>query len=71
MSDQLASASVLVVEDEAFSQQFIVQLLKGMGVGEIATAGNGQEALDLLAERQSAIDLVIPTSQCRKSTDTN
>ena len=59
MENPLELASVLVVEDEQFSQDFIVQLLKWIGLGDIETADNGAEALEKLAARGSAVDLII------------
>jgi len=59
MENTIENASVMVVEDDPFSQQFIVQMLDSMGVYEVVKAANGQEALDLLAARQADIHLII------------
>ncbi len=59
MDNPLSLASVLVVEDELFSQQFIVQMLESLSVGQVLTATNGLEALEILGARQAGVDLVI------------
>jgi two-component system sensor histidine kinase/response regulator len=50
------STSILVVEDEALLRQGLKALLQSRGY-EVATAANGQEALDVLA--QSRPDLIL------------
>jgi CheY-like chemotaxis protein len=53
------SVNVLVVEDEEFSARFVTRILEELGVGRVATAGNGAEALEKLAAEPKNIDLVI------------
>ena len=53
------SINILVVEDEEFSQRFVMRILEKLGVGRIITAGGGAEALNKLAEDPKNIDLVI------------
>jgi CheY-like chemotaxis protein len=55
----LASVRVLVVEDEAFSQRFLVRVLKTIGIEQVLTAENGVKALELLGAIESDIDLII------------
>jgi two-component system, chemotaxis family, chemotaxis protein CheY len=53
------SISVLVVDDSSTIRKIIQRCIQqaGLGVTEICEAGNGQEALDLLAQRP--VDLVL------------
>ena len=54
----LAAYSVLVVEDHDFQRRTAVQLLRGLGVGTIAEAGDGQAALDTIA-RSGPPDVIV------------
>ena len=54
----LAAYSVLVVEDHDFQRRTAVQLLRGLGVGTIAEAGDGQAALDAIA-RSGPPDVIV------------
>lgn len=53
------STSVLVVEDEAFSLRFVTRILEALGVASVVGASNGEEALELLENSETPIDLVI------------
>lgn len=57
--DVLASVRVLVVEDEAFSQRFLIRVLNTIGIDQVLSAENGAKALELLESIDSDIDLVI------------
>jgi CheY-like chemotaxis protein len=50
---------VLVAEDNAFFLDMICAMLGNLGVTQIVTAKEGQEALDALAAASEPIDLVI------------
>ena len=54
----LAAYSVLVVEDHDFQRRTAVQLLRGLGVGTIAEAADGQAALDAIA-RSGPPDVIV------------
>jgi CheY-like chemotaxis protein len=51
--------SFLLVEDHAFQRALIERMLQNLGVGEVAVAANGKEALRLLRERRSRFDIVL------------
>ena len=57
---KIAEINVLVVEDDGFQRQLIVNMLHTLGASHIEVAGNGQQALTLLrdASRQP-VDLVL------------
>lgn len=57
--ESFKSLHVLVVEDEEFSQKFVVRVLAGLGITRVSIAGNGVEALELLAGAEPPVDLVI------------
>ena len=59
MDNPLQLACALVVEDEAFSQQVIVQMLTAIGVGRVLTAANGLEALEVLESCEGSIEVVV------------
>jgi CheY-like chemotaxis protein len=50
--------TVLVVDDEPFSQGLVAQMLRRAGAGEVLLAANGYEALDIL-ERHSVTAIII------------
>lgn len=50
--------SVLVVDDEPFSQGLVAQMLRRAGVGEVLLAANGYEALDMI-ERHAITAIII------------
>ena len=53
------SVTVLVVDDEAFSQKFVIRVLGTLGVDKVITADNGAHALEVLASADPPVDLVI------------
>ena len=53
-----AAYSVLVVEDHDFQRRTAVQLLRGLGVGTIAEAADGEAALELIA-RTGPPDVIV------------
>ncbi len=59
MEKLFSVASVMVVDDEAFSRGLVARLLKDIGIGEIVEAENGARALELLKERKASLDLVV------------
>ena len=52
-------ASVMVIDDEAFAQYMVSELLKDMGVGEIITADNGAKAIEMLEQRDGDLNLIV------------
>ena len=54
-----ATVSVLLVEDEAFALKLALTVLRQIGVKNVVTAKNGQEALTILNQPNSRFDLVI------------
>ncbi|HEX5681123.1 MAG TPA: response regulator, partial [Desulfobacterales bacterium] len=56
VSEKLAGASVLLVEDNEINQQVAMEILSGAGL-KVMVANNGQEALDLV--RANAFDAVL------------
>jgi EAL domain-containing protein (putative c-di-GMP-specific phosphodiesterase class I)/CheY-like chemotaxis protein len=48
----------LVVEDQGFQRWAVEQMLRGMGAGEVYTAADGKEALDIV-RRDKAIDIIV------------
>jgi EAL domain-containing protein (putative c-di-GMP-specific phosphodiesterase class I) len=57
-SDELAGASVLVVEDHEFQRYAIVEVLASIGVADVFEAADGQAALSIL-DRVPHIDLIL------------
>jgi signal transduction histidine kinase/CheY-like chemotaxis protein/purine-cytosine permease-like protein/HPt (histidine-containing phosphotransfer) domain-containing protein len=58
---QLQGARVLLAEDNAMNQELAVELLRSVGV-DVVLAGNGQEALDILAH-DIAFDAILMDCQ--------
>ena len=54
-----ARVSVLVVDDEPFAQKLATTVLRQLGVGQIAVAKSGAEALNILGQPHQKFDLVI------------
>jgi CheY-like chemotaxis protein len=57
-TDQLKVHSVLVVEDHDFQRRTALQLLRGLGITELAEASDGAAALELLA-RSAPPDVIL------------
>lgn len=57
MPINLPSLSLLVVDDNEFMLEIIVNLLRGLGIDDIRTASNGRRAIDVL--RQADFDLIL------------
>ncbi len=55
----MKSVSVLVIEDEDFAASFIRRVLDRLGVGNVINAVNGADALELLQETDTGIDIFI------------
>jgi CheY-like chemotaxis protein len=54
-----ASATVLVVDDDDFSQEILCAMLRAHGVTEIQSARNGSQALSLMADQERAHEFLI------------
>jgi CheY-like chemotaxis protein len=59
MSLNLSGKTALVVDDERFSRTIVAQQLKDMGALSVLMAGDGIEALDLMAKHGKLIAFVI------------
>ena len=57
-ADLTGSATVLIVEDEDMVRSVAVRSLTRLGY-RVLEAGNGYEALDIVAEQKGAVDIVI------------
>lgn len=55
----LTATRVLVADDEDGPRLFIESVLRDLGVGEIATARDGREALTLFASEGAVFDLIV------------
>jgi EAL domain-containing protein (putative c-di-GMP-specific phosphodiesterase class I)/CheY-like chemotaxis protein len=49
----------LVVEDHGFQRWMVANLLETMGAAYVFSAGDGQEALDVIEDREPPIDVII------------
>ena len=58
-NEPLSSTSVLIVEDEKFSQRLVVRILDAIGVADVVVAESGAEAIEQLNDEESSIDLII------------
>jgi CheY-like chemotaxis protein len=60
MSDNsLNEVKILIVEDDKFSCKIITETLSKIGVNQISTTENGQEAIDFLSKTETSIDFII------------
>jgi EAL domain-containing protein (putative c-di-GMP-specific phosphodiesterase class I)/CheY-like chemotaxis protein len=55
----IAEIRFLVVEDQGFQRWITGNLLEGMGAKHVYTAGDGQAALEILADADPPIDVII------------
>ena len=55
----ISKLHILVVEDEKYTREVMVRLLKGIGTGQISSAGNGHEALVILQEAEWQVDVIL------------
>ncbi len=55
---RLAGARVLLAEDNEINQQIACELLRGAGI-EVVVAGNGREAVEMLARESGRFDMVL------------
>jgi CheY-like chemotaxis protein len=53
------SPTVLVIDDDDFSQEVISAMLKTQGIDRVQCVGNGREALHLMAEQPALPDYLI------------
>jgi len=51
--------TVLVVDDEEFALKLAGKVLDSIGIGQVLTASDGQQALDLMADTTEDINLII------------
>jgi CheY-like chemotaxis protein len=51
--------TVLVVDDDAFTRDYVRELLVSCGITQVQTATNGRDALTLLSRRSEAPDYLI------------
>lgn len=56
---EFGNLSVLVVEDHDFQRRIVMRLLTDLGVGSLAEASNGREALTRLQQGELAPDIVV------------
>lgn len=54
-----SSITVLVVDDETFSLQFVSRVLRSLNVGAVLEASNGDDAIQCLKNYEPNVDLVI------------
>ncbi|MDQ9169658.1 EAL domain-containing response regulator [Oxalobacteraceae bacterium R-40] len=57
--EELGNHRVLILEDNEFDREVLATALANMGVGHIATAENGDEALDIIANDKQGYDVVL------------
>ena len=55
----LSSLVILLIDDEPVSLKYSSRILNQIGIGDIVTAENGVEALDILRAKGTAFDVVI------------
>ncbi len=58
-NDPLSSTSVLLVEDEKFSQRFVARILDKIAIAGGVVAGNGAAEIEHLNDEKSSIELII------------
>lgn len=56
---QTHALKVLVVDDDDFQIDLMTEMLRGLGVVDIATASNGRDALAHLQGRAAAVHLIL------------
>ena len=56
---EVPSPSVLIVDDDEFSQDVLKEMLQALGVADIQTTGNGREALHFMAGQSLPPDFLI------------
>ena len=56
---ELDSINVLLIDDQAFARLTVKSLLGNLGVGRVATAENGLEAIQCLRQADPRIDIII------------
>lgn len=57
--DDFASLNVMVIEDEAFTQEVVSKILQTIGVDSVVVCENGADALTRLADAEAKIDIAI------------
>ncbi len=51
--------TIMVVDDDELGRKYLTTLLDGIGVGNVLTVGSGAEALQVLEETDTDVNLVI------------
>lgn len=59
MAKQISTVRFLIVEDHGFQRLMLEQALRSLGAETVRQAGNGAEAVRILREEGTAIDVVI------------
>lgn len=57
--DDFASLNVMVIEDEAFTQEVVSKILHSIGVDSVVVCENGADALTRLAGAEAKIDIAV------------
>ncbi len=55
----ISKLHILVVEDEKYTREVMIRMLKGIGTGQISSAGNGRKALTILQEAERPVDVIL------------
>ena len=57
--DEFASLNVMMIEDEAFTQEVVSKILRTIGVNSVIVCENGADALTRLAGAEAKIDIAV------------
>ncbi len=57
--DEFAALNVMVIEDEAFTQEVVSNILQTFGVNSVIVCENGADALTRLAGAEAKIDIAV------------
>ena len=55
----ISKLHILVVEDESYTREVTVRILKGIGAGRISSATNGRMALSILQGAEWRVDVIL------------
>ncbi len=55
----ISKLHILVVDDDIFARDLIIRIMKEIGTGQISSADNGYEALNVLQEDQWRVDVIL------------
>ncbi len=59
VDDEFKSLNVMVIEDEAFTQEVVSRILQTIGVNSVIVCENGADALARLAGAEAKIDIAV------------